>query len=61
MELVTRKAVITDIQRVSKRVKTLTRENYRTLGNYASSTVEEKFGTFSKALRAAKVANVAAR
>ena len=61
MNLVTRTAVITDIQRVAKRVKTLTRENYRNLGKYASSTVEARFGNFTSAVRAAKVTNVSAR
>lgn len=61
MEIVTQTAVLNDIKRVAGRVGTLTRERYRTLGRYASSTVEAKFGSFSNATRRARIKNVATR
>ena len=59
MTQITKTDVIKDIKKVAKKVKTFTREAYRTNGAYSSWTVESRFGTFTKAVRAAGVRNVA--
>ncbi len=59
MTQITKTDVIKDIKRVASKVRTFTREAYRTNGTYSSWTVESRFGTFTKATKAAKVKNVA--
>jgi hypothetical protein len=62
MVSVTRQRVILDIKRVArviaKKRGLFSRDEYRRLGNYASSTVEARFnGSFTNAVRAAGVRN----
>lgn len=62
MVLVTRKRVIDDITRVARQIAKnrtgiFSRNEYRRLGKFASSTVEARFGTFTKAVKAAGVRN----
>ena len=54
---ITKKSIISNLQQVAGSKKTLTREQYRSskLRQVASSTVEETFGSFSQALKAAKL------
>jgi hypothetical protein len=55
--IVTNKELIADLRRVktiSKR-NTLARSTYRSLGNHASSTVEEHYGTWSRAKKVAGI------
>ncbi len=49
--------VLKDIRRVSKLTEVLTRDIYRSVGKFASSTVESKFSTWSNAKRKAGVKN----
>ncbi len=57
MSYVTKEQVLGDLRRVAKRVKVLSRANYRSLGNYSSATVEARFSTWSNAKKIAGVKN----
>ncbi len=61
MKYITKQDVVKDIKRVANTVNVFTREAYRANGNYSSWLVENRFRTFSNAVRAAKVRNVVSR
>jgi hypothetical protein len=48
---VTKTAIIADLKRVKRKAGSLTRMAYRKDGKFASSTVESKLGSWTKAKR----------
>ncbi len=56
--MISKEAVKTDIRRVARVVGSApSRDQYRAKGNFSSWLAEARFGTWTKALRAARVNN----
>lgn len=48
---ITKTALVTDLKRVARRLRTTpTRNQYRSLGKFSSWLVEERFGSWTKAV-----------
>ena len=55
--VISQKALVADLRRVKQGLgkKSLTRRVYRSLGNHASSTIEDRMGSWSVAKRVAGI------
>lgn len=54
MTNITNTALLADVRKVMKSSKTISRSEYRAKGNFASDTVERRFGSWTGAVKRAK-------